>query len=64
MVGLRTPAAYSGVVGFRPSPGVVPSENKPTGLLPFSVIGPMGRNVADAALLLAAQTSVDPRDPF
>ena len=61
---LRTPAAYSGVVGFRPSPGVVPAENKPTGLLPFSVLGPMGRNVADAALLLAAQTSVDPRDPF
>lgn len=61
---LRTPAAYSGVVGFRPSPGVVPSENKPTGLLPFSVLGPMGRNVADTALLLAAQTSVDPRDPF
>lgn len=61
---LRTPAAFSGVVGFRPSPGVVPSENKPTGLLPFSVLGPMGRNVADAALLLAAQTSVDPRDPF
>lgn len=61
---LRTPAAYSGVVGFRPSPGVVPSETKPTGLLPFSVLGPMGRNVADTALLLAAQTSVDPRDPF
>lgn len=61
---LRTPAAYTGVVGFRPSPGVVPSENKPTGLLPFSVLGPMGRNVADTALLLAAQTSVDPRDPF
>lgn len=61
---LRTPAAFCGVVGFRPSAGIVPSETKPAGLLPFSVLGPMGRTVADAALLLSAQTGVDPRDPF
>ena len=61
---LRTPAAYCGVVGFRPSPGVVPSESKPAGLLPFSVLGPMGRNVHDTALLLSAQASIDPRDPY
>lgn len=61
---LRTPAAYCGVVGFRPSPGVVPAETKPAGLLPFSVLGPMGRSVADAAMLLSAQASIDPRDPY
>ena len=61
---LRTPAAYCGVVGFRPSPGVVPSEVRPAGLLPFSVLGPMGRSVDDVALLLSAQASVDPRDPY
>lgn len=61
---LRTPAAFCGVVGFRPTPGVVPAEAKPAGLLPFSVLGPMGRNVADAALLLSAQASADARDPF
>ncbi len=61
---LRTPAGFCGVVGFRPSPGVVPSEGKPVGLSPFSVLGPMARTVNDAALLLAAQTSDDPRDPF
>lgn len=61
---LRTPAAFCGVVGFRPSPGVVPAERRPVGLLPFSVLGPMARTVKDAALLLAAQTSADPRDPF
>jgi len=61
---LRTPAAFCGVVGFRPSPGVVPAEARPVGLSPFSVLGPMGRTVSDAALLLAAQASVDPRDPF
>ncbi len=61
---LRTPAAFCGVVGFRPTPGVVPAESKPAGLLPFSVLGPMGRSVADAALLLSAQASVDARDPY
>ncbi len=61
---LRTPAAFCGVVGFRPSPGVVPAESRPVGLSPFSVLGPMGRTVKDAALLLAAQASVDRRDPF
>ncbi|WNK00726.1 amidase family protein [Thalassospiraceae bacterium LMO-JJ14] len=61
---LRTPAAFCGVVGFRPSPGVVPAEAKPAGLLPFSVLGPMGRSVADTALLLSAQASADARDPY
>jgi len=61
---LRIPAAYCGVVGFRPSPGVVPNETRPTGLLPFSVLGPMGRTVNDVALLLSAQASVDSRDPY
>ena len=61
---LRTPASFCGVVGFRPTPGVVPAETKPAGLLPFSVLGPMGRSVGDAALLLSAQASVDARDPY
>lgn len=61
---LRTPAAFCGIVGFRPTPGVVPAEAKPAGLLPFSVLGPMARNVPDAALLLSAQASADARDPF
>jgi len=61
---LRTPSAFCGIVGFRPSPGVVPSEGRAVGLSPFPVLGPMGRTVNDAALLLAAQVSVDPHDPF
>lgn len=61
---LRTPAGFCGVVGFRPSAGVVPSERKPIGLSPFSVLGPMGRTVADTALLLSAQMGADRRDPF
>jgi Asp-tRNA(Asn)/Glu-tRNA(Gln) amidotransferase A subunit family amidase len=61
---LRTPAGFCGVAGFRPSPGVVPSEKRPVGLSPFSVLGSMGRTISDAALLLSAQVSIDPRDPF
>ena len=52
---LRTPAAFCGVVGFRPSPGVVPSIDRALSPNPFRVTGPMGRTVADAHLLLRAQ---------
>ena len=61
---LRTPASFCGVVGFRPSPGVVPNELRSVALNPFSVLGPMGRTVGDAALLLSAMIGDDPRDPF
>jgi amidase len=61
---LRTPAAYCGVVGFRPSPGVVPGADRAIALSPFPVTGPMARTVADAHLLLKAQIAVDKRDPF
>ncbi len=61
---LRTPASFCGVVGIRPSPGVVAAEGRPVGLLPFSVLGPMGRTVNDAYLLLQAQAGPNPHDPF
>ena len=61
---LRTPAAFCGVSGFRPSPGVVPGPERSTALSPFSVNGPMGRSVADLHLLLKAQIDLDKRDPF
>ncbi len=61
---LRTPAAFCGIVGFRPSPGMVPSATRAASLNPLSVLGPMGRTVADAHLLLRAQLDVDPADPF
>jgi Asp-tRNA(Asn)/Glu-tRNA(Gln) amidotransferase A subunit family amidase len=61
---LRIPAAMSGVVGFRPSPGVVSVERRGLGWTPISVLGPMGRDVADTCLLLAAQAAPDDRDPL
>ncbi|HSV55297.1 MAG TPA: amidase family protein [Burkholderiaceae bacterium] len=61
---LRIPAAKCGVVGFRPSPGVVPSVRKLLGWTPISVVGPMGRTVDDACLQLAATAGVHPGDPL
>lgn len=61
---LRTPAAFCGVVGFRPSAGLIPEEGRQVGLSPFPVEGPMGRGVADAHLLLQGMVRHDPADPF
>ena len=61
---LRNPASFCNVVGFRPSPGRVPKWpfSEVAGVL--SVSGPMGRTVADVALLLAVLAGPDPRAPF
>jgi amidase len=61
---LRIPAAMCGVVGFRPSPGVVPMDGRALGWTPISVLGPMGRSVADARLLFSAQIGMDDREPL
>jgi amidase len=61
---LRNPAAYCGVVGFRPSPGAVPHELRLIGWSPLGVQGPMARTVADAALLFGVMAGTDERDPL
>jgi amidase len=61
---LRIPAAMCGIVGFRPSPGVVPMDQRGLGWSPISVLGPMGRTVADTRLLFAAQIAMDDREPL
>jgi amidase len=61
---LRNPAAWSGVLGLRPTPGVVPRWPVSAPWLPFDVDGPMARTAGDLALLLAALAGPDPRDPL
>src|SRR5207249_4798519 len=61
---LRNPASFCNVVGFRPSPGRVPVWPAELAWSPFSVEGPMGRTVADVALLLSAMAGPDPRAPI
>ncbi|GFM50209.1 amidase [Pseudomonas cichorii] len=61
---LRIPAALCGIVGLRPSPGLVPSERKKLGWTPISVVGPMGRTVADTLLQLRASAGLGQSDPL
>lgn len=61
---LRIPAALCGVVGFRPSPGLVPSSRKLLGWSPISVVGPMGRTVDETCLQLAASAGLSGTDPL
>ena len=59
---LRNPAAFCNVVGFRPSPGRVPSfPGDPWSDL--STAGPMARTVDDVALLFSVLAGPDPRVP-
>ncbi|MCC6717642.1 MAG: amidase [Acetobacteraceae bacterium] len=61
---LRIPAAFCGVVGFRPSPGLVPTDRRGQGWNMIPTLGPMGRTVADTCLLLSAQAGFNPMDPL
>jgi Asp-tRNA(Asn)/Glu-tRNA(Gln) amidotransferase A subunit family amidase len=61
---LRNPAAFCGVVGFRPTPGLVANERRGLGWNNLSVLGPMARTVPDVCLLLSAMVSDDARDPL
>jgi amidase len=61
---LRNPASFCNVVGLRPSPGRVPDWPFADVADQFGVLGPMGRTVADTALLLAVLAGPDPRVPL
>jgi amidase len=61
---LRNPASFCNVVGFRPSPGRVPSWPAQRAWDPLSVQGPLGRTVDDVALTLSVMAGPDPRAPI
>ena len=58
------PSHANGIVGIKPTLGLVGRS----GIIPIAhsqdTAGPMGRTVADAALLLGAMAGIDPRDPL
>jgi Asp-tRNA(Asn)/Glu-tRNA(Gln) amidotransferase A subunit family amidase len=60
----RIPAQFTGVVGMKPTFGLVPRS----GVIPtwpyLDTHGPLARHVADAALLLAAIAGPDASDPL
>ncbi len=59
---IRIPAAFTNVYGIKPGFGRVPAF-PPDIDAPHSVIGPMSRSVADAALMLDVMSRPEPRDP-
>ncbi|WP_424814577.1 amidase [Roseococcus sp. YIM B11640] len=61
---LRNPAAFNGIIGYRPSSGLVPSSRRAHGWSPLPMLGPMARNTADLALMLGAMASDDSTDPL
>jgi aspartyl-tRNA(Asn)/glutamyl-tRNA(Gln) amidotransferase subunit A len=60
---IRSPAALCGVAGIKPTYG----RTSRAGVLPLSWsldhVGPMGRSVADCAVMLQAISGYDPKDP-
>jgi len=63
---IRCPAAYSGIVGLKPTYGLVPYTGMGPMELTFDHAGPMARTARDTALLLeaiAGPDGLDPRQP-
>jgi aspartyl-tRNA(Asn)/glutamyl-tRNA(Gln) amidotransferase subunit A len=58
---IRIPASFSGVVGIKPSFGVVPAY-PPSAFGTVAHIGPMARTPEDAVLMLNAMSGKDVRD--
>lgn len=66
---IRVPSHYCGIVGLRPTAGLVPETGcwpptRDTGLLDISAVGPMARFVEDLSLLLPILAGADGVDPF
>lgn len=61
---IRIPAACCGVVGLKPTLGLVPWQQAADAFGNYTYAGPMARTVTDAALMLDVIAGPDPRDPW
>src|ERR1043166_3733451 len=61
---LRIPASFCGVVGLRPSVGLVPTYPSDWVWDTLQVTGPLARTVEDVALMLGAVSGPSPLAPF
>jgi amidase len=61
---LRIPASFCGVVGLRPSPGLVPTYPSDYVWDTLQVTGPMARTAEDVALMLQAVCGPSPLSPI
>jgi aspartyl-tRNA(Asn)/glutamyl-tRNA(Gln) amidotransferase subunit A len=61
---IRMPAAYTGLIGFRPSNALIPRRyGFPPMAVDFQIIGPTCRTMRDLDLLMAVLVGPDPGDP-
>ncbi|MFC8421272.1 amidase [Streptomyces sp. NPDC057236] len=60
---IRVPAALNGVVGLKPTYGLVPRTGVTSLSWSLDHVGPLTRTVQDVALVLSAIAGHDPRDP-
>ena len=60
---LRNPASWNGVVGLRPTPGLIAHGPSKMPFSAFSLNGPMARNIEDLEIFFRAMISYDSRDP-
>jgi len=61
---IRIPAAFCGIVGLRPTPGLIPNYPMPLAWDAGQVHGPLARDAADAALMLDAMTGYSRLSPI
>ena len=61
---IRIPAAFCGIVGIRPTPGLTPNSPMPLAWDPGQVHGPLARTAEDAALMLDAMVGFSRLSPI
>jgi amidase len=61
---IRIPAAFCGIVGIRPTPGLTPNHPMPLAWDPGQVHGPLARTVEDAAMMLDTMTGFSRLSPI
>lgn len=60
----RLPAACTGIVGLKPTLGVIPHNQVPDAFNNFIHLGVMARTIADTALMLDVLAGPHPADPY
>ena len=58
------PASFCGVVGFKPTHGLIPRTGVLCASSPLDTVGTFARNLEDTALLAEALVAYDPGDPY
>jgi amidase len=61
---VRVPAAFCGIVGIRPTPGLIPNHPMPLAWDPGQMHGPLARSAEDAALMLDAMVGFSRLSPI